>query len=202
MCGIERDDSYLSPHSNIHLLQPLSQVQLRQCCNSQGTPHRIWKSRSLSSRSSFRSLISGLEPPGNRCPAPSFLSFRMLQAVIRGELGPGSLELFFERLGSSYPRYLRPNSSHAGNLLTGIAPGGFESSGTTIPEGRALDRTQSLRIFQAIATLLGLSPGRVLKHSLVAGNVNLRSSNSRSGIARRNSRTPLPGNLPPYFLAT
>ena len=30
----------------------------------------------------------------------------------------------------------------------------------------------------------------------------LRSSNSRSGIARRNSRAPLPGNLPPYFLAT
>src|SRR3989442_14810984 len=60
-----------------------------------------------------------------------------------------------------------------GYLLTGIAPGGFESSGTAIPEGRALDRTQSLRIFQAIATLLGLSPGRVLKHSLVAGNVNL-----------------------------
>src|SRR2546422_1823914 len=64
MCGIERDDSYLSPHSNLHLLQPPSQVQLRQCCNSQGTPHRIWKSRSLSSRSLFRSLISGLEPSG------------------------------------------------------------------------------------------------------------------------------------------
>src|SRR3989442_14554242 len=136
MCGIERDDSYLSPHSNIHLLQPPSQVQLRRCCNSQGTPHRIWKSRSLSSRSLFRSLISGLEPAGNRCPAPRFLSFRMLQAVIRGELGPGSLELFFERLGSSHPRYLCPNSKPCRDLLTGIAPGGFESSGTAIPEGR------------------------------------------------------------------
>jgi len=44
-------------------------------------------------------------------PRSEFLiAFRMLQAVIRGELGPGSLELFFERLGSSHPRYLRPNN--------------------------------------------------------------------------------------------
>src|SRR3989442_9633003 len=31
---------------------------------------------------------------------------------------------------------LRPNSKPRRDLLTGIAPGGFESSGTTIPEGR------------------------------------------------------------------
>ena len=48
-------------------------------------------------------------------------------------------------------------------------------------KGGALDRTQFFRIFQVIATALGLSPEKrhphVLKHSLathlVAGNVNL-----------------------------
>ena len=44
-------------------------------------------------------------------------------------------------------------------------------------KGGALDRTQFFRIFQGIATALGLSPEKVLKHSLashlVAGNVNL-----------------------------
>src|SRR2546427_5410040 len=111
MCGIERDDLYLSPHSNIHLLQPLSQVQLSgNAATRKARRTESGNPRSLSSRSLFRSLISGLEPSGNRCPAPSFLSVRILQAVIQGELGPGSLELFFERLGSSHPRYLRPNS--------------------------------------------------------------------------------------------
>ena len=96
-------------------------------------------------------------------------------------------------------------ASHAGNLLTGIAPGGFESSGAAIREGRGPRRTQSLRIFQAIATALGLSPEKVLKYSLashlVAGNVNIalvkHSLGHRSKILRLLSQETYH-----YFLAT
>ena len=102
----------------------------------------------------------------------------MLQAVIQGELGPGSLELFFERLGSSHPRYLRPN--------------GFESSGTAIPEGRRARRRSSSALpsdCHRPRAIAGEGAQAFAPAISLPATSTLRSSNSRWGIARKFSHS-------------
>ena len=111
-------------------------------------------------------------------PRSEFLIISDAASGHPGELGRGSLELFFERLGSSHPRYLRPN--------------GFESSGTAIPEGRRARRRSSSALpsdCHRPRAIAGEGAQAFAPAISLPATSTLRSSNSRWGIARKFSHS-------------